>query len=234
VPPPVEGQQHEANEECGTSTSSSAPPAPPPTRQLDPLEVAKTVDQATKAKEELARQSIHRARDEVLAQRAALKAQMEEQERRLREEEQHLVRLEHELRTGVNQDERSRIEALRAQIETRGREVGALEREVSTRREAMRRATDAYVEAEERLAERREARRRLEEEMLDLILSTGRAKDARLTGLLLQVPEVSGPGCNGSVDKAKPDPPAAVTPGPPADSASVHATQEGAASNAGR
>mmetsp|Transcript_97793 Transcript_97793/g.310146 ORF Transcript_97793/g.310146 Transcript_97793/m.310146 type:complete len:93 (+) Transcript_97793:492-770(+) len=58
----------------------------------------------------------------------------------------------------------------------------------------MRRATDAYVEAEERLAQRREQRRRLEEEMLELILSAGRAKDARLTGVLLQVPQAGGAG----------------------------------------
>jgi len=219
------------HDECGTSASSSAPPPLAPARELDALEVVKSVDKATKAKEELARQSINRARDEVLAQRAALKAQMEEQERKLHEEERHLARLERELRSGVNQDERTRIEALRAQIETRGREVGALEREVSTKREAMRRATEAYVEAEERLAQRRELRRRLEEEMLELILSTGRAKDARLTGLLLQVPEVGGSG-NGSAEGAAPDP-VVEMPSPSADASVVHDTGQEVAALAG-
>mmetsp|Transcript_8646 Transcript_8646/g.26924 ORF Transcript_8646/g.26924 Transcript_8646/m.26924 type:complete len:332 (+) Transcript_8646:73-1068(+) len=201
--PPARGREGEERREgrgedevldAREPAPSSALDPPSAARQLDALEVARSVDEATKAKEELAMLSIHRARDEVLAQRAALKAQVEEQERRLREEEVQLARLERELRSGVNQDERSKIEALRAQIEVRGREVGVLEREVATRRDMMRRATDAYVEAEERLAQRREQRRRLEEEMLELILSAGRAKDDRLTGVLLQVPEVGSAG----------------------------------------
>jgi len=173
---------------------SEARPDTATRRILSSLEVQRTVDEATKAKEELARHSINRARDEVLAQRQALKVQMEEQERRLKHEEDQLAQLDRELRSGVGKDEGVRIKALRSRIEAAGREVNLLEREVASRKESMRRATDAYVDAEERLTQKRSARQKMEEEMLDLVLATGRNRDARLTGLLLQVPNVSSNG----------------------------------------
>merc|ERR1711870_26494 len=100
-----------------------------------------------------------------------------------------LAQLEKELQSGCNQNERMQIETLRAQIEAGGREVSRIEQEVSSKRLAMQRATDAYISAEERLQQKKEERRKLEERMLDLILSTGKAKDEKLTGLLMQVPD---------------------------------------------
>ncbi|CAE7300674.1 PPID, partial [Symbiodinium pilosum] len=79
---------------------------------------------------------------------------------------------------------------LRTAIESCGRAVRTLEREVSSKKDAMQKATDAYVEAEERLADAKSAMKKLEEEMLEIILATGKAKDARLTDLLMKVPEV--------------------------------------------
>lgn len=153
------------------------------------LEVARSVDEATKAKEQLATDALVRARDEVAAKKVALQAQMREQELRLQEEERRLTTLEDELKMGCSQADRKKVQELRVAIETEGRDIRCLEREVDAKRETMRRATDAYVEAEERLTWRREQRKALEEEMLALILETGKAKDAKLTDLLMKVPE---------------------------------------------
>lgn len=158
-------------------------------RGLNVLEVARSVDEATKAKEQLASDALVRARDEVAAKKAALQAQMREQELRLQEEERRLATLEDELKMGCTQADRKKVQELRVAIEAEGRDIRYLEREVDAKRETMRRATDAYVEAEERLTSRRERRKTLEEEMLTLILETGKAKDAKLTDLLMKVPE---------------------------------------------
>lgn len=159
-------------------------------RDLNVLEVARSVDEATRAKEQLARDSIVRARDEVQARKAALQAQMREKELQLLEEERRLAGLEQELKTGCSLAEQKRVQDLRTAIESRGRAVRTLEREVSSKKDAMQRATDAYVEAEERLADAKSSMKKLEEEMLEIILTTGKAKDARLTDLLMKVPEV--------------------------------------------
>lgn len=180
--------------EEATSSEAAARPASveePTGRTLNALEVARSVDTATKAKEELAKQSINRARETVQAQRAALQAKMKEQEQKFLEDERQLAQLEKELQTGCNQDERIQIATLRAQIEAGGREVHRIEQEVSSKRLAMQRATDAYINAEERLQQKKDERRKLEEKMMDLILSTGKAKDEKLTGLLMQMPDSS-------------------------------------------
>merc|ERR1712039_44267 len=131
---------------------------------------------------------------EVLAQREALKAQMAAQEKQLAEEERRLKQLEEELHSGVNKDEKAKIAALRAKIEAAGRAEVAAMREVEAKREAMRRATDAYVDAEERLTRQKQARKEVEDEMLELVLSTGKAKDARLTQVLMKVPDMVSNG----------------------------------------
>jgi len=182
-----------ADASAGAAAGEASPVAAPAGRSMDALEVARSVEQATKMKEQLANDSIHRAKAEVLAQRAALQAQMAEQERLLREEEARLAKLEQELRSGCNKDERLRVEALRKEIETCGRDEKALEREVARCRDTMRKATDAYVDAEERLNARRKSRKELEEEMTQLILATGKAKDEKLTGLLMQVSPAASP-----------------------------------------
>lgn len=157
-------------------------------RNLDVNEVARTVDAAVRAKEELAKHSLSKARSEMLARKADMEARHAEEERRIKEAEAQLAELETELHTGVTRDGRARVEELRRCIEGVGKEVAVLEREVASRKEAMRRATEAYVDMEERLAEKREARERYEKEMLDLILTTGKAKDERMNSLLSKVP----------------------------------------------
>merc|ERR1712032_1284779 len=107
------------------------------------------------------------------AKKAAMEARFAEEARRMQQEEASLAKLEQELKTGFNKKEQSRIKELRATIEASSREITALERETNTRRDAMIRATDAYVDAEERLTQGRAARKKLEEEMLELILDTG-------------------------------------------------------------
>ncbi|CAE7450696.1 PPID [Symbiodinium natans] len=159
-------------------------------RDLNVLEVARSVDEATRAKEQLARDSIVRARDEVQARKAALQAQMREKELQLMEEERRLAGLEQELKTGCSLAEQKKVQDLRTAIESRGRAVRTLEREVSSKKDTMQRATDAYIEAEERLACAKHSMKKLEEEMLEIILSSGKEKDARLTDLLMKVPEV--------------------------------------------
>ena len=51
----------------------------------------------------------------------------------------------------------------------------------------MQRATTAYCTAQEALASKRNARRELEEEMLELLLSAGRAKDEKLNEVLQKI-----------------------------------------------
>lgn len=163
--------------------------APVP-RDLDVHEVARTVDAAVRAKEELAKNSLSKARAEMLARKADMEARHAEEERRIKEAELQLAELETELQTGVSRDGRARIEELRRLIESMGKEVAVLEREVATRKEAMQRATEAYVDVEEKLAEKRETRQQYEQEMLDLILATGKAKDDKMNNLLSKVPDV--------------------------------------------
>lgn len=182
----LEGPAAVASAARAVPAPAAASAAGVPARAMDVLEVVRSVDQATKMKEQLAKDSISRAQGQVMAARAALQAEMKEQERRLKEEEQRLGRLELELRAGCNGDERTHIEALRKEIETTRRDQQVMERDVASKREAMRRATDAYVDAEDKLSAKRTACRKLEERMTELILSMGRAKDERLTGLLLQ------------------------------------------------
>eukprot|EP00927_Polykrikos_kofoidii_P056273 TRINITY_DN50422_c0_g1_i1.p1 TRINITY_DN50422_c0_g1~~TRINITY_DN50422_c0_g1_i1.p1 ORF type:complete len:302 (-),score=84.76 TRINITY_DN50422_c0_g1_i1:134-982(-) len=178
-----------ADEDIVVAEVPAPPPSQCPARTLDALEVKRSVDEAMKAKESLARQSIARAREEVLARKAALQRQHAEEELRLQEEERALASIEDELHKGGDKKERLKIEELRAAIENVGRDIFYMERDVSNKRIAMQRATDAYVDAEERLASRRAARQDLEKDMLDMILSVGRAKDDRLNGLLQRVPE---------------------------------------------
>mmetsp|Transcript_48693 Transcript_48693/g.115718 ORF Transcript_48693/g.115718 Transcript_48693/m.115718 type:complete len:284 (+) Transcript_48693:1681-2532(+) len=174
---------------------------PPAKKNMDVMEVARTVDAAVKAKEKLAEASIAKAREDMEKRKKELEAQFAEEQRRLEEEEQRLAKLQDELKTGLTETDKAHVQKLRSSIEGVGREVVALEREVATRKLAMQRATDSYVEAEESLASKREARRRLEEEMLDLILSTGKAKDEKLNQVLQNVPEV---GASASVKQSSP------------------------------
>lgn len=94
------------------------------------------------------------------------------------------------MQTGVSRDGRARVEELRGYIESVSKEVSVLEREVVTKKEAMRRATEAYVDVEEKLAEKKEVRQQYEQEMLELILATGKAKDEKMNSLLSKVPDV--------------------------------------------
>ncbi|OLP91072.1 Peptidyl-prolyl cis-trans isomerase D [Symbiodinium microadriaticum] len=148
-------------------------------RDLNVLEVARSVDEATRAKEQLARDSIVRARDE---------AQMREKELQLLEEERRLAGLEQELKTGCSLAEQKRVQA---PVLALGAESNSVD-----------------LTAEERLADAKSSMKKLEEadlakaestpfvapdreqEMLEIILTTGKAKDARLTDLLMKVPEV--------------------------------------------
>jgi len=198
-PPEVTGKKgagYEAGAGVESKSLEATPPAPgppvqPPSkgRSLDVLEVARSVDQATSMKERLARDSIVKAREDVLAQRASLQAQWKAQELKSLEEEKRLIFLEEELKTGCNQADRKKVQDLRTSMESACRELRWIEKEVASKLEVMRKATDSYVEAQERLAVKQESRKKLEEEMLDVILSTGRAKDVHLTNLLMKVPE---------------------------------------------
>jgi len=177
-----------AEQEVDPRAEQEVDPPVMPVRTLDSLEVTRSVEQAMKAKEALAKQSILRARDEVILRRAALHKKHEEEQLRLQEEDAQLQQLEAELKTGCSSDMRTQIEKLRKPIELAGREVATLEREVEVRREAMRRATDAYVDAVELLQSKKSARQKMEQDMLEIILSTGKAKDAKLTQVLSSVP----------------------------------------------
>lgn len=177
-----------AEQEVNPRAEQEVDPPVMPVRTLDSLEVTRSVEQAMKAKEALAKQSILSARNEVILRRAALQKKHEEEQLRLQEEDAQLQQLEAELKTGCSNDMRTQIEKLRKPIELVGREVATLEREVEVKREAMRRATDAYVDAVELLQSKKSARQKMEKDMLEIILSTGKAKDAKLTQVLSSVP----------------------------------------------
>lgn len=158
------------------TASATASVSAPVTRQLDTLEVARSVEAATKAKESLARESLMKAKDEVLERRARLQAEHAERQRRLEEEERQLKALEEELHKGCSSKEEINVQALRKTIEAAGRELATLEKDVNAKRLAMQKATEAYVSAEEMLTAKRAARQKLEEEMLETFCRSGRRR----------------------------------------------------------
>merc|ERR1712228_490820 len=121
---------------------------------------------------------------------AQRRQQLEEQQRqellRLQEEEAQLKRLKEEVRSGDG-GLIPEVASLRKDIEGMGRQMQAAERELDKRREVMRRATDAYVEAEERLAGLRKTKQEMEQKMLDTLLDIGKKRDAKLNEILTKI-----------------------------------------------
>lgn len=174
-----------------SATVGPSDAAPVQTRTLDVTEVGRSVDAAVAAKEALARSSITKAKQELLAKKKAMEVRQKEEEREMLQAAQQLAALEGELQNGVSRSSQQRIQELRRSIEGIGREISVLEREVASKKEAMRVATEVYVVAEERLAQKRDTRDSFNKEMLDLILSSGKAKDEHLTKVLSSVPVVT-------------------------------------------
>mmetsp|Transcript_16733 Transcript_16733/g.30894 ORF Transcript_16733/g.30894 Transcript_16733/m.30894 type:complete len:327 (+) Transcript_16733:63-1043(+) len=154
-------------------------------RALAPLEAARSVEEALKAKEKLAQQSVESAMMTIAERRKQLEEEQRKQLEKLRQEEVELQKLKEE----VNNDRGKipEVEALRVRIESIGRQMQVVSRDVEAKREVMRRATDAYVVAEEGLSVLRERKKSMEEEMLNLLLDVGKRRDEKLNAVLTKV-----------------------------------------------
>jgi hypothetical protein len=171
----------ETQEPAASSSSTTAPAA----RELSSLEAAQSVEAAVKAKEELVKLSLLKAKEDVAAKRRELEERRLREERELEAQERELIRLHQQASTdGVDT---ARVQRLRNEIESAGREMRYLERDVASKLCAMQKATEAYITAQESLTQKREARKRLEEEMLELMLSAGKARDQTLNQVLEKI-----------------------------------------------
>lgn len=159
--------------------------APDGRRSLSALEAARTVEEALRAKEHLATKSVASAMMSVAQRRKQLEEQQRLEMLRLQEEEAELQRLQSEVADDTGRI--PEVEALRLNIERVGREMQYASGELHRKREAMRRATDAYVEAEEQVAGLREQKQALEQKMLNMLLEVGKRRDAKLNEILTRI-----------------------------------------------
>lgn len=153
-------------------------------RALEPLEAARSVEEALKAKEKLAQQSVQSAMLGIAQRKKQLEEEQRKQLERLRQEEEELQKLQAEVKSDGKIPE---VEALRVKIEGIGRQMQVVSRDVEAKRVVMQRATEAYAEAEEGLSVLRERKRRMEEEMLDMLLDVGRRRDEKLNAVLTKI-----------------------------------------------
>jgi len=188
---PVKCKDKQINDDPQVSATSSKDIAPAPSssiaapRELTAMEAARSVEEAVKAKEALVRMTLQKAQEDMVAKRKELEERRRREEKELEEQERELQRL-HVVAQGDGVDN-ARVQHLRNAIEEIGREMRYLERDVAAKLAAMQRATEAYCTAQESLASQRDKRKRLEDEMLELMLSAGKAKDEKLNDILQKI-----------------------------------------------
>lgn len=157
-----------------------------PGRALAPLEAARSVEEAIRAKEKLAEQCVESAAARIAQRRQQLEEQQRLELAKLREEELKLQRMQQEVNS-CPAASAPELESLRQKIEGIGREMHVAVRDVDVKRDRMRKATDLYVAAEEHVTELRGRKQRAEEEMLNMLLEIGKQRDERLNTVLSSI-----------------------------------------------
>jgi len=167
-----------------TEKQKDAQPAPA-ARQLAPMEAARSVEEALKAKEKLAKHSVESAMQSMVEKRKRLEEEQKQQLLKLQEEEAQLHKLKSQV--GSDQGKLPEVEDLRGRIERLGRDMHTATRDLDKKRETMRKATEAYVEAEETLTGMQKKKHDMEQGMLDMLMAVGKERDEKLNQILTSI-----------------------------------------------
>ncbi|CAD7925336.1 unnamed protein product [Amoebophrya sp. A25] len=137
-------------------------------RELSAMEAEASIQQAVGAKTKLVSNALQQKLKQAEAERrrlARIDAQM-----------QHL-----------DASEQRDIAAMREQVETMSGKIANLRRDSDSKRAALERATQDYVDATERLQDAEAEKKEIEENLVEMILQSGKKKDEQLNKLLCEI-----------------------------------------------